>query len=80
MKTQGNKVSGDWIEVILGIARFFLEHSDINLNGSERTVSVKYRGPNGWQMSFETLRDPYCQNEEMLLGGGTDGRAFAPPF
>ena len=80
MQTQGTRVSNDWVEAILGTARFFLEHSEINLNGAEHTASIKYRGPNGWRMSFETLQEADSQARELLPGEGADGHLLEPPF
>lgn len=68
MYAQDIRLKNDWVEVILGIARFFLEHSEINFNGAEHTASIKYKGPNGWRMSFEASPEVECQGKELLLG------------
>ena len=70
MYTQDVRLKNDWVEAILGIARFFLEHSEINFNGAEHTASIKYKGPNGWKMSFEASPEVECQGDELFLGNG----------
>ena len=60
-------VRHEWVEVALDIIRFFFQHSTVEVDGMSRKVRVKYHGPKGWKLSFDTSFEPGAQ-----LGDGSE--------
>ena len=62
-------VRKEWVEVALGIVRFFLNHSTIEFDGKTQKAKVRYHGPNGWNVSVDTSYDSklqICNKEDDL--------------
>lgn len=49
------EVKKEWIDVVIDAIRFFAQHSSIVINGEEKKVSIKYKGPSGYKMSFDAI-------------------------
>ena len=50
-------VRHEWLNAVLDIIHFFLQHSNIEYDGARRIAKVKYNGPNGWKVSLDTSFD-----------------------
>lgn len=49
------EVKKELLDVVIDAIRFFAQHSSIVINGEEKKVSVKYKGPSGYRMSFDAV-------------------------
>lgn len=51
-------VKKEWGLAILDVFRFFLQHTNIEIDGANQTARVNYNGPNGWKFSIDTAHQP----------------------
>ncbi len=58
-------VRREWLNTVLDIIHFFLQHSSIEYDGARRTAKVKYNGPSGWKVSLDTSFAPAFEEAEI---------------
>lgn len=54
----------EWLNTVLDIIHFFLQHSTIEYDGKKHTAKVKYHGPSGWKVSLDTTFGATIENTE----------------
>ncbi|NCD04142.1 MAG: hypothetical protein EOM00_14350 [Clostridia bacterium] len=69
MNTQQSvPIRKEWALSLLDILRFFLQHSVIEYDGTNRMAKVNYNGPSGWKFSlntsFQPIIDAYLIDDE----------------